>query len=389
MKKYKVLAAVLGLTMLVSAGCGKKEEKLEDPKKPVVIRDTKTEELTSDLEISGNVKPGKIVKVAFKVPGTIESISVEEGDRVSAGDMLMSLDKTDFQIGIDGAQAKYDSINLEINSKVASAESQARSSLDFINTQLGRLQRLYEKGAVAKKTVEEVELQRDVTEAKLQEVLDAKETAKSQLQQAQALVDMAHSKMADSTMYSPISGTVVKKLSETGETVIPGYPTIALGTLDVLDVEIGVSDKDIDKIKLDQAVKVKIKGLDKEIHGRVRRIEPTADLETRTFGVLVEIDNAEGQIKPGMIATVKINMDKMKGLTIPIDAIIDNAEGTFVFTYDKESEKVTSKKIKTGRVFGDKIEVKEGLAAGESVVVEGQYRINDGEEVKARGENDD
>lgn len=389
MKKYRVLAGIMGVSMILATGCGKKEEKIEDPKKPVVISQVASEELSKDLEISGNVKPGQIVKVAFKVPGTIDNITVEEGDRVAAGDMLMSLNKTDFEIGITGAQAKYDSIRLEIDSKVASGENQARSSLEFINTQLGRVQRLYEKGAVAKKTVEELELQKTIAENKLQEVLDAKVTAQAQLQQAQSLVDLANSKMADATMYSPISGTVVKKLSEPGETVIPGYPTIALGKLDVLDVEIGVSDKDIDKIKVGQTVKVHIKGLEKEVQGRVRRVVPTADTETRTFGVLIEIDNPKGEIKPGMIATAKINMNKVKALTVPIDAITDNAEGTSVFVYDEASKKVTSKKIQTGEVYGDRLEVKSGLETGDLVVIEGQYRINDGEEVKARREQND
>lgn len=389
MNNKKKLAAVLGAVVLVTTGCGKKAEKIEEAKKPVVVASMKTEELSKDLEISGNIKPGQLVKVAFKVPGRIESITVEEGDRVSSGQTLMSLDKGDYLIGIEGAQAKYDSVKLEIDSKVASGENQARSTLDFVNTQLGRVQRLYEKGAVAKKTVEELELQKVVAENKLQEVLDAKVTAQAQLQQAKAMVDLAHSKMEDTTMYSPITGTVVKKLVEPGETVIPGYPTIALGKLDVLDLEIGVPDKNIDKIKVGQNVAVRIKGLNRDVSGRIKRIEPTADLETRTFGVIIEIANPKGDIKPGMIATAKINMNKVRAITVPIDAITDNAEGTFVYLYDEASKKVTAKKIKTGDVYGDKLEVKEGIKSGDVVVIEGQYRINDGEEVNARRENND
>ncbi len=389
MNNKKKLAAVLGAVVLVTTGCGKKAEKIEEAKKPVVVASMKTEELSKDLEISGNIKPGQLVKVAFKVPGRIESITVEEGDRVSSGQTLMSLDKGDYLIGIEGAQAKYDSVKLEIDSKVASGENQARSTLDFVNTQLGRVKRLYEKGAVAKKTVEELELQKVVAENKLQEVLDAKVTAQAQLQQAKAMVDLAHSKMEDTTMYSPITGTVVKKLVEPGETVIPGYPTIALGKLDVLDLEIGVPDKNIDKIKVGQNVAVRIKGLNRDVSGRIKRIEPTADLETRTFGVIIEIANPKGDIKPGMIATAKINMNKVRAITVPIDAITDNAEGTFVYLYDEASKKVTAKKIKTGDVYGDKLEVKEGIKSGDVVVIEGQYRINDGEEVNARRENND
>lgn len=389
MNKRKALALVLGVTMIIGAGCGNKKEELEEVKKPVVIRTMKKGPVNQDLEISGNIKPSQLVKMSFKVPGTIETINVEEGSNVSAGQVLMSLNRTDYETGLMAAQAKYDSVKLELDSKLYSAEEQAKVSLEFINTQLGRVTRLYEKGAVSKKSLEELELQKTIAETKYQEVLEAKVTAQSQLQQAQAMVDGESLKLGYTTMTSPINGTVIKKLFEQGEIVAQGYPTLVLGQLDTLEVEIGIPDTEIDKLKLGSQVKVYIKGLDKNVSGVITNLGETADLETRTFPVKVEIKNPEKNIKPGMIASVIISNGTKNAMITPVDSIVDTSEGKFLYVYDKGTNKVSKRKVKVGEVYGDKIEITEGIKDGEIVVIDGQYRLNDGDEVKARGEKDD
>lgn len=393
-KSYRVIPLLMAFVLLFTTACGKKkEEELEEVIKPVRIETAQMEEHSDDMEISGNVKPGKLTKVAFKVPGVIERIHVDEGDNVSAGQVLMNVSKHEFEIGLSAAESQYRSLELEMNSKIGSAVDQAEANLAFVNTQLERVKRLHEKGAVATKTVEELELQKTIIEKKLQEAKDTRATSQSQLEQAQAQIDLSRSKIEDTTLHSPVSGTVVKKLTEEGEMAAPGYPTLVLGELSQLEVEIGVPDKIISQIKVGTKVRVMIKGLDKEVQGTIDGIDEAADLETRTFPVRVKIDNSKREIKPGMIANVIINMEKVTAITVPIDAIIDNAEGTFLFIYDQTNEMVNRREIQTGKVFGDLIEVTEGLDPGEAVVVEGQFRLNDGEKVRiveeTRGEKDD
>ncbi len=389
MKKTRVLAVILAGVLLLTS-CGKKEEtKEEEVLKPVVVDTVLRDNQSTAMEFSGNVKPGQMVKVAFKVPGTLESVTVKEGDRVSKGQTLMTLNTHDYEIARTAAQAQYDAIDAEIDTKIASARKEAESNLEFINTQLERVKRLHEQGAVATKTVEELELKKDVVETKLKEIADTERGAQERLKQASAMVDLADSKIEDTVLTSPIDGTVIKKLSEEGETVIPGYPTLAIGRLDNLEVEIGVPDKFIDSIIVGSTVDVYVKGLDLKVEGRISKIDAVADLETRTFGVIIDIKNPENKIKPGMIANVNIPMGDVDAITIPINSIIDNAEGSFVFVYDDKNKMVNRRKIEVGEVFGDLIEVTSGLEEGDTLVIEGQYRLNDGEEVKARREDND
>jgi len=366
-------------------GCKNKDvEVMAEPLKPVKIMEVKTQDYSDDIEISGNVKPAQLVKQGFKVAGVVGNIYVKEGDRISEGQALMSLNPHDYELGVIAAQAQYDSLNMQLSSKIDSSINQAKANLDFIKTQLDRVRRLHEKGAVATKTVEELEVSLVVAENKYKEALDAKETAEAQLRQAGAALELAQSQLNDTVLHSPIDGTVVKQIFEVGETIAPGYPAFVLGRLDTLEVEVGVPDNLIDNIKVGQKVKLFIYGIDKELEGVISNIDATADLETRTFGVKIDIDNKDGDIKPGMIANVVINMDKVTTIIVPIDSVVDDANKSTIFVYDENTKTVSKREVKVGTVFGDHIQIVEGLKDGELVVVHGQFGLLEGEEVNAR-----
>lgn len=386
MKRYKskVLILMLALIMTLTA-CGKEvEEVIAEPLKPVDLMEVTIKDYSDDLEISGNVKPAQLIKQGFKVAGVIGDVYVKEGDRISAGQALMSLNPQDYELGVRAAQAQYESLDMELNSKIGSAINQAKANLDFIETQLDRVKRLHEQGAVATKTVEELEVSLVMAQNKYQEALDAKNTSEAQLRQAGAGLDMAQSQLNDTIIYSPIDGTVVKQVAEVGETIAPGYPAFVLGRLDTLEVEIGAPDNLIDYMKIGDKVNMLIYGIEKKVEGVISNIDSSADLETRTFGVKIDIDNAEGNIKPGMIASVNIGMDKIRGIMIPIDAIMDDAESQSVFVYDEETGKVSKRDLVVGKIFGDHVQIVEGLEEGEQLVINGQFGLLDGEEVNAR-----
>ncbi|MBU5255531.1 MULTISPECIES: efflux RND transporter periplasmic adaptor subunit [Tissierella] len=383
-RKTKVLILLVILTTMLY-GCKEKDvEVVAEPLKPVKIMEVKTQDYSDDIEISGNVKPAQLVKQGFKVAGVVGNIYVKEGDRISEGQALMSLNPHDYELGVIAAQAQYDSLNMQLSSKIDSSINQAKANLDFIKTQLDRVRRLHEKGAVATKTVEELEVSLVVAENKYKEALDAKETSEAQLRQAGAALELAQSQLSDTVIHSPIDGTVVKQIFEVGETIAPGYPAFVLGRLDTLEVEVGVPDNLIDNIKVGEKVKLFIYGIDKELEGAISNIDATADLETRTFGVKIDIDNKDGDIKPGMIANVVINMDKVTTIIVPIDSVVDDANKSTIFVYDENAKTVSKREVKVGAVFGDHIQIVEGLKDGELVVIHGQFGLLEGEEVNAR-----
>lgn len=382
-KKLIFLILVLILTSLLY-GCKEDEVMEEEPAKLVTTMVIKTEEYSNDLEMSGNVKPAQSIKQGFKVAGIVENVYVKEGDNISEGQTLMSLNSHDYELGVMAAQAQYESLSMELNSKIESAINQAKANLDHVNTQLDRVKRLHEKGAVATKTVEELEVNLVVIENKYQEALDARETSVEQLRQAEAALDLAQSQLNDTVLKSPINGTIIKQVTEVGETIAPGYPAFLIGRLDKLEVEVGVPDKIIDQISIGQEVKIFIYGIEKEVEGVISNIDSVADLETRTFGVKIDINNEQRHIKPGMIANVIIEMKNERSIIVPIDAVVDDANIAYVYVYNEETETVNKKEIQAGEIREDKIQILEGLEDDELIIIHGQYGLLDGEKVNAR-----
>ncbi|NLP47267.1 MAG: efflux RND transporter periplasmic adaptor subunit [Epulopiscium sp.] len=350
--------------------------------KPVMVKEVKVENYKNDISISGNVKPTKTIKVGFKVPGVINNVFIEEGAIVNEGQTLMTLDSYDYQLNVMAARSQYDALNKQFVSSIASAVNQAEANVNFIKTQYERVQRLYEKGAVAKKTVEELETTLIVAENKYQEAKDAYSISESQLQQAQAGIELAESKLADTTLKSPIKGTVVKQVFESGETISPGYPAVVLGQLDELEVEIGVADQLVSHLTIGEKVNVYVYGLEKEIEGTVHSIDTIADTSTRTFGVKILIDNEEMTIKPGMIAKVTITTGNMDTILVPVNSVLNDPDSTSIFVYQEEEGSVEKRTIEVGEVLGDQIQVLEGLNEGDKVVIDGQYKLKNGDKVK-------
>lgn len=384
MKRQKKLLAIVLAFMLITAllsGCAERTSaEQEEILKPVNIQKVHMEKYTNDISISGNIKPAKTVKAGFKVPGVISSIYVEEGDVVSEGQNLMMLDQYDYELGVIAAKSQYDALNKQFVSSISSALNQAEANLSFVKTQCDRVKRLYEKGAVAKKTVEELETTLVVAENKYQEAQDAYSISESQLRQAEAGIELAQSKLDDTVLKSPISGTVVKKVFESGETVSPGYPAVVLGRLDELEVEIGVSDNLVGSLSIGQKVKVFVYGLDKEVEGTIKNIDTAADTSTRTFGVNILIDNSDMTIKPGMIAKVTIEDGTLETILVPVNSVINNPNGSTVFIC--EGDHVKEKTVELGEVLGNRIQILKGIEEGEKIVVDGQYRLKDGDKVK-------
>ncbi|MTI53311.1 efflux RND transporter periplasmic adaptor subunit [Geosporobacter ferrireducens] len=382
-KQWMAYGMLLILVMNLT-GCGNTAVQAEESIiKPVKIMHVDKEIYKDILEVSGNVKPGKTIRLAFKVPGVIENIYIEEGDVLQAGQRIMSLQDSDYMLNVTAAQAQYDALALKSDSSITSAINQAKANLDFIQTQYERVNRLYEKGAVPKKTLEELEVSMVVAENKYQEAQDASAISDAQLRQAEAALELAQSKLQDTVLLSPSYGTVVKKLVETGESIAAGYPAIVLGQLDILEVEIGVTDKYVGKLKKGQEVDLQIYGLEKAIKGKISNIDATADAETRTFGVKIEINNKDRTIKPGMIARANIVLGQSETMLIPVDTVIKHHDKAVVYIYHEEGNRVEERKVEIGKVIGKRIEITEGIHPGEMVVVEGQYILKENDRVKA------
>lgn len=347
MKRYRKLTQVLFspavASLLLLPGC-KTANKHEVDNQPVALA-VKTEVVHADViakevSVSGNIEGSTTVKLGFLVPGKINFVSNKEGENINKGQMIASLDPTNYSI------AK------------GTADVQVSTATDEFN----RLNILHDRGSLSESDFSKIGF--NLQQAKLQQQLQQKN-------------------LSDTRLYSPISGVLLKRQAEVGEIVGVGVPLFVIADIKKVKVLAYVPEAELHEIKLGQTSKINISSLDKVFSGKVTEVGSAADATSRAFTIKIELENPASLIRPGMIAEAKIaTTEKKQVILLPAECIQqDLANQSYVFVLDKTRNKVFKRRISLGDLFENKIEIISGLADGEVVVTSGQKRLSDGSSI--------
>ncbi|MHB8893626.1 MAG: efflux RND transporter periplasmic adaptor subunit [Candidatus Geothermincolia bacterium] len=178
------------------------------------------------------------------------------------------------------------------------------------------------------------------------------------------------------TIASPRHGTVAEKRAVAGVAVDPMTPLYVIADLGRLWVLADLYERDMALVKPGQNVRLAIDALPgRKLTGKVTFVSPTVGDATRTAKARIEFDNADGLLKPGMYATVQIDVDLGEGIAIPEDAIIDTGERTIVFVAH-EGGHFEPRPIEVGIAIAGQVQVLSGLTAGESIAETGQFLLD-------------
>lgn len=196
-------------------------------------------------------------------------------------------------------------------------------------------------------------------------------------------------KFQPAEVISPVEGIVGMVYLDKGARVSPPDPGPGMGTailrivnMDQVKVVVNVIERDFAKIRLNQKADLSVQAYPSgKFSGKITLISPTISRLTRTASVEVTIPNRNHRLKPGMFAQVEIVMRKTEdALLIPAYAVLERSEGKEVFTLT--GGKAQSRTIEVGLDQGELVEVKSGLAAGDTLIVEGHHRISNGDPVR-------
>ena len=322
----------------VLIACGKKADE-----QPRAVAPTKVtvQEITSGnqaevLRYSGTIEAENTVQVGFSVPGTLASVLVNEGQVVHAGQLLASIDPTE-----------YDNALL-----IASA------GLEQAEDMYTRLNSLYEKGSLPAKDYIDI---------------------KSKLAQAKANKNLAMKRVKDTKLYAPMSGVITAKFVEKGAMAAPGAPSFAIINISKVYARVSVPESEIGKISKGQTANVSISTINQELTGKIAIINPMADAATKSYSVKIQLVNSQGKILPGMIAETKISTGQsVAAITVPTKAVIRDADDvTYVYVASVDN-KVVRKRITASGLKGDDVVISDGLQSGDRVVITGQTKLKDG-----------
>ncbi|MHA7829799.1 MAG: efflux RND transporter periplasmic adaptor subunit [Flagellimonas sp.] len=297
------------------------------------------------LELQGDVVTDQNVLVYPEMSGTLYRVYVEEGQRVSKGQLLASID--------DGG----------LSSQLAQLKTQA----ELAKTTFERQKRLWEQNIGS-------EIQY------LQ--------AKTQFEAQQSAVKQLESQVGKSSIRAPFSGIVDNVIKDEGTVVSPGPGSEVFRIVNLSDmyIDVEVPESHLPNVIPGKEVEAYFPVLGETIKTKVRQTGNFINPSNRSFIAEVPVPNKNGHIKPNLTAQVKINdYTNKNAILIPQSVVSENAEGEqYVYIIDDQDGELIAKKsiIKPGLTQGDYLEVLEGISAGSQVIVEGARSIRDGQTVK-------
>jgi RND family efflux transporter MFP subunit len=403
MKKKMVLLCMVVL-LAGFPSCGKKEEKR--PEKGAAVTGVKVETVKVSpqedfYEAAATVRSKTTSVLSSRVMGYIMAVHVAEGDRVQAGQLLLEIDNREAAAQLRRAQAGLREaeemlqetermIQANASAKIAAEAEQSLAASTFY-----RYQALLERKSVSQQEFDEAQARYRAKTAEVERVQEVLRSMQAKREQVVARIDQARAEISQAQVsveygriQSPIRGIVTQKLAELGVLAAPGTPLLTVEDDTRYRLEAAVEESKLGKIRLGDSVRVTIHALgDREWIGRVEEVQPTADPASRSSWVKIDLPEgllkkAPGRIlRSGLYGKARFSAGKREVITIPHKAVFQRGQLLQVFVVDS-SQTARLRLIRTGKVYGERIEVLSGLGEGEKIVVEGVERVNDGNRIE-------
>lgn len=344
-----------------------KQQEVEKEKAVIPVKVFRVErtDFVDSLPAVGTVKGLSEIELRFEINGVVSGFQFQPGDGVSGGEVIATLDPKDFKLKLAHAR-----------SKLKSAESRAKAM-----AKKGEIhQKLFDVGAIIEDKLEEVRL-------------DA-ESARLEAEAAKVEVEFADGELQKTSLGAPRDGIMGPREAEVGEFVTPNEKIASLLVIDSVFVEVGIIEKDIEKIQIGQQVTINVDsypGID--FTGLVDNLYPVIEGRSRTLTTRIKVDNSKALLLPGMFARGKITIfSKPNSLVFPSLALNKAAAGYTAYVIKDEvrkgelkagaKAKVEIRAVQVGYITTDLCQVNLGVREGEYVVIEAQGELADGAPVE-------
>ncbi len=379
------MAALVSAVILLTMGCSEKiepgnAERSTGPAVAVPMVAVKEAIQPVFYDAVGTVKAKLSATVSSKLMGVIQSFNVKEGDTVNQGDLLVVLDERQVSAQLNQARAALsEAQKAEAGAVSAQAAAEAGAQRALLSYERNRT--MLEGGAITQETFETIEAQYKQAQAALKQAQAMVEAARYRVKQAQAAVEAATVAQKDARVLAPFDGRVTAKLADTGALAAPGTPLLTLEREGGYRVDLVVPETYIQSVRTGQPVEVRIPAVGSaSIPGTVDVIVPSADQGSRSFIVQVGVTGTE-TMRSGMFARVPLAIGERQSMRIPATAVVHQGQLTGVFIVDANNT-ARFRLIRTGRSYGDQVEVISGLKDGARLVAAPGPQLTNGSAVE-------
>ncbi|HEX6045247.1 MAG TPA: efflux RND transporter periplasmic adaptor subunit [Pyrinomonadaceae bacterium] len=392
----RVVFVILAIALTISCS-----RKAEPEQSATILSGLKIETLQTSLvddyyEAVGTVQAKNKSVVAAKVMGNIVALHVREGDTVRAGQTLIEIDNRDAGIQLQKTQAgmreAQESLQeVERNIRAAeSARTAARANESLAKSTFQRYEKLFERRSVSPQEFDEVRARYEVAKAESEQADRMVQATAARQSLMKARIDQAKADIANARVYvgysriaAPIDGMVVSKQADVGYMATPGAPLLTIENSSRYQLHASVEESRLGTIRLNDQVRVVFEALaNTELTGSVEEIAPAADPATRSYIVKITLPNAgEIHLRSGLYGKARFVTGQRKILSVPQTAITEQGQLVGVYVVD-QSGVARLRLVKTGRTFGDRVELLSGLNEGEEIVSEAGTSVRDGIRVR-------
>jgi membrane fusion protein, multidrug efflux system len=299
-------------------------------------------ELKQTMALSGALRAVDQASVKARVAAEVREVLVREGESVTAGQILVRMDTSEFQARVDQAKGNLHAM---------------RAQLDIATKNRDNNRALLDKGFISR--------------AAFDNTASQFAAAQANVESAQGALDIVQKLLNDSVVRAPISGLIAVRNVQPGEKVSTDYKLLDIVNLKKMECEALVPTSDISKIKIGQSVLLHIEGLAEEFIGNVTRINPATQAGSRSIAIYIQVANPQDMLKVGMFVDAQLVLrTKANVIAIPQTAVHKESSGAYV--YALENNLIVRKNITLGQEgrSGEValIEITSGLNAEDQIV---------------------
>jgi RND family efflux transporter MFP subunit len=415
----KVIGILLTLCIMVLVSCEKKQNETTGVRVTLVeVVPVRQGNIAKEIKFTGNIEANTKVQVYPKITATIEEMKVDSGDSIRKGDVIAILESEELQAQAAQAEAALEVVQaqwtqMEVGARpeeLAQAEdlvAKARANLKDAESNYGRMKALYQQGTIAKRQFEAAELAYTVAKAELNSAIERRgmiregatreerEALAAQVDQAKAALDLAKIRLSYARVTSPIQGTVSERFFDPGNLAVPTKPLFTIVQMDTVRVIVYFPEDLIRYMEPGIGAQLTVAAYPDEVFsGRIDKVSPTLNPDTRMFSAEIKVLNKRGLLRPGMFTRVALSVDPHPdALLVPKEAVLSReeyrensgnskggvAKSNYLFVVENGTARIRA--VLLGHESGTAVEVTEGLKQGEQVVTRGLHQLTDGDRV--------
>jgi RND family efflux transporter MFP subunit len=342
------------------------------------------------LTLAGQFQPYQTVDVHPKVSGYMRKINVDIGDIVHEGQTLAVLEVPELKAQLESSMFQLKQSQEEI----ARAQHEVKSA-EALNAALhaesSRLQQAAatRPGLIAQQELDDAQAKDLSSQAQVDSAKAALAAAQQHAEAARADSERVQALENYTTVTAPIAGVVIWRYADTGALIQGGtnsndatLPIVRLSQSSLLRLRIPVPEDDVKFVHVGDALEVRVDAINRSFNGKIVRFTRNVNFETRTMETEVDVENRDLSIAPGMYANTALQLGRAHNVvTIPVEALVLNGQQRSVYALDA-SNRVHVRNVQMG-IEGSKLaEIDSGLSPGDRVIIGGQEKYQDGEQVQ-------